>query len=104
MAMADSDLLHERAKVPAQVDTVTILYFAQLKEAFERASECFALPQSVETVGGLREYLRTRGGSWETELAPTKPVRVALNQEMAAPTARVSPGDEVAFFPPVTGG
>ncbi len=102
--MDDSDLLKARGVVSGRVDTITILYFARLKEAFGRASERFALPQSVDTVGGLREHLRTRGGSWETELADTKPVRVALNQEMAAPAARLSPGDEVAFFPPVTGG
>ena len=90
--------------VRARADTITILYFARLKEAFGRASERLALPQSVDTVAALRDHLRARGGAWEAELAVTKPVRVALNQEITAPGARLSPGDEVAFFPPVTGG
>ena len=48
----------------------------------------------------LREHLRSRGGTWEAELAPTKPVRVAVNQDMAAPGLLLADGDEVAFFPP----
>ena len=104
MALDDSDLAQDRGRASAQADTITILYFARLKEAFGRTSERFALPQSVDTLGALREHLRARGGAWETELAVAKPVRVALNQEMAPPGARLSPGDEVAFFPPVTGG
>jgi molybdopterin synthase sulfur carrier subunit len=103
--MDDSDLFVQgRGRASAQADTITILYFARLKEAFGRASERVALPQSVDTVGALREHLRARGGAWDTELAVAKPVRVALNQEMAPAGARLSPGDEVAFFPPVTGG
>lgn len=102
--MDDSDLVRDREAVSAPVDTITILYFARLKEAFGRGSERLALPPSVHTLGALREHLRTRGGCWETELADTKPVRVALNQEMAPLAAHLRPGDEVAFFPPVTGG
>jgi len=102
--MDDSDLVKDKRMVPAQADIITVLYFARLKEAFGRASERLPLPPSVYTVGALREHLRARGGAWEAELAASKPVRVALNQEMAPPDARLSPGDEVAFFPPVTGG
>lgn len=104
MVMDERDVVEDRGMVSARADTITILYFARLKEAFGRASERFALPQSVATVGALREHLRARGGVWEIELAAAKPVRVAVNQEIAAPTARLSPGDEIAFFPPVTGG
>jgi molybdopterin synthase sulfur carrier subunit len=45
-----------------------------------------------------------RGGAWHTALAQGRALRVAVNQEMAQPTTPVKPGDEVAFFPPVTGG
>jgi molybdopterin synthase sulfur carrier subunit len=45
-----------------------------------------------------------RGGAWQSALAEGKALRVAVNQEMALPTTPVKPGDEVAFFPPVTGG
>ena len=45
-----------------------------------------------------------RGGAWKSALADMKVVRVAVNQDMAAAAAPLKPGDEVAFFPPVTGG
>ena len=43
-------------------------------------------------------------GAWHEVLADMKVVRVAVNQDMAAANAPLNPGDEVAFFPPVTGG
>ena len=102
--MDNSDLVQGLGAAPAYAGTVTILYFARLKEAFGLGSERLPLPSSVDTVGALRELLRARGGAWETELAAAKPVRVAVNQEMVPLHGRVHPGDEVAFFPPVTGG
>ena len=84
--------------------SVTVLYFARLRETLERSSERLELPAGVSSVGRLREYLRSRGGAWEVELASTKPVRVAVNQDMANSELQLSDGDEVAFFPPVTGG
>jgi molybdopterin synthase sulfur carrier subunit len=102
--MDDSEVLKDEEKTSAATDTVTVLYFARLKEAFGRASERILLPSSIDTVGALREHLCARGGVWEAELAAAKPVRVAVNQEIAAAGVRLSAGDEVAFFPPVTGG
>jgi sulfur-carrier protein len=83
---------------------VTVLYFARLREALGKASEQIVLPPAVRDLDGLRALLRARGGSWEQELAPGKPVRAAVNQAMATGDMAVSDGDEVAFFPPVTGG
>jgi sulfur-carrier protein len=83
---------------------VTVLYFARLREALGRDAEQLALPAGVQTVGALRDLLRARGASWEVELAAAKPVRVAVNQTMARMDAAIGPGDEIAFFPPVTGG
>ena len=102
--MDDADLVKDRGLESVTAQTITILYFARLKEVFGRGSERIALPRSVDTVEALREHLRARGGAWEAELALAKPVRVAVNQEMAGPEARIGPDDEVAFFPPVTGG
>jgi len=101
--MGNSDLVKGLA-VPAQAATITVLYFARLKEALGLGSERVALPAATDTVSALREHLRGRGGAWEVELAAARPVRVAVNQEMAAADAHIGPGDEVAFFPPVTGG
>jgi sulfur-carrier protein len=87
-----------------QFAAITVLYFARLREAFGIERERLPLPPSVQTVGALREHLRGRGGVWETELAAARPVRVAVNQDMASAATALAAGDEVAFFPPVTGG
>jgi len=102
--MDESDLVKDRGAKPVAAHVVTVLYFARLREVLGRGSERVALPPSIATVRALREHLRARGGAWETELALAKPVRVAVNQEMAGPETRIAPDDEVAFFPPVTGG
>jgi molybdopterin synthase sulfur carrier subunit len=83
---------------------VTVLYFARLRESLGKGSEEISLPAGVRDLEGLRALLVGRGGAWEQELAPSKPVRAAVNQEMANGNRPVSDGDEVAFFPPVTGG
>jgi len=83
---------------------VKLLYFASLREQLGTPGEELELPAGVGTVAALRSHLRGRGGAWELALADGKLVRAALNQDMAAPTAALKTGDEVAFFPPVTGG
>jgi molybdopterin synthase sulfur carrier subunit len=83
---------------------VKVLYFASLREQLGTAGEEIELPAGVSTVAALRSHLRGRGGAWELALAETKLVRMAVNQDMAPPTAALKTGDEVAFFPPVTGG
>lgn len=83
---------------------VKVLYFARLREALGKASEDIALPTSISKVGELRGLLVSRGGVWSEVLAPTTRVRVAVNQAMADGETPVRDGDEVAFFPPVTGG
>ena len=83
---------------------ITVLYFARLRETLGTSSESIALPATVRDVEGLRTLLVARGGEWEQELAPGRPVRAAVNQAMALGDAQVTDGDEVAFFPPVTGG
>jgi molybdopterin synthase sulfur carrier subunit len=102
--MDSSDPVQGLAAAPVQTGAITILYFARLKEALGLGSERLPLPPSIATLGALREFLRARGGAWEVELAAAKPVRVAVNQEMAPPHTHLNAGDEVAFFPPVTGG
>jgi molybdopterin synthase sulfur carrier subunit len=83
---------------------ITLLYFARLRETFGLSSEQANLPADVADVRSLTEWLRQRGGTWRDELDQDKPVRVAVNQDMATPDTAVRDGDEVAFFPPVTGG
>jgi len=83
---------------------VRVLYFARLRETLGTASEELALPASVSTLAGLRALLVARGGAWPEALAATQRVRVAVNQTMAHGDTPIADGDEVAFFPPVTGG
>ena len=83
---------------------ITLLYFARLREAFGLSSEQANLPADVADVQSVTEWLRQRGSAWQEELAQDSPVRVAVNQDMADPDTAVRDGDEVAFFPPVTGG
>ncbi len=83
---------------------VTVLFFASLREQLGVSREELELPAGIATLGGLRAHLLARGGAWSTALAEGKLLRMAVNQDMAKPAAAIKAGDEVAFFPPVTGG
>ncbi len=83
---------------------IKILFFAWLRERAGTAEEMLILPQNVTTLGDLITHLRTRGGGIEAAFATPHLVRAAVNQVFATPQTRLAPGDEVAFFPPVTGG
>jgi len=81
--------------------SIKVLYFAGLREEFGCAGENVALPGGVATVASLRDQLVANGRS---ALATAKNLRCAVNQEMVSVDAALKDGDEVAFFPPVTGG
>ena len=83
---------------------VTLLYFASLRESLGVSREQVALASGNSTVSALLEELRARDGRWTEAFAPGRQWRVAVNQQMASLATPVRPGDEVAFFPPVTGG
>jgi molybdopterin synthase sulfur carrier subunit len=83
---------------------VNILYFAGLREKLGKGSEAVELPAGVADVAGLRNWLAGRDGPWREALAGRSGLRVAVNQDMADESTPVKAGDEVAFFPPVTGG
>ena len=83
---------------------VTLLYFASLRESVGVSREQLALPSGSPTVSSLVDQLRARDGRWTEAFAPGRQWRVAVNQQMASPATPVRPGDEIAFFPPVTGG
>lgn len=84
--------------------SITILYFASLREALGTSRETLELPQGVGNTAQLRGWLRERGGPWAEALAEPRAIRVSVNQTMARPETPVQSGAEVAFFPPVTGG
>lgn len=82
--------------------TVTVRYFASIREALGTGSEDCAT--AAPTLGALRDELIARGGMHAEVLARGKAVRMAHNQLLSDESARLAAGDEVAFFPPVTGG
>ena len=81
----------------------TVLYFASLRESLGLARETLELAHNVDSIGALRAVLAARGEAWQ-RLTPGHNVRAAVNQRMAGDDAPIAAGDEVAFFPPVTGG
>jgi molybdopterin synthase sulfur carrier subunit len=83
---------------------VRVLYFAWLRERAGRAEERLTLPDGVATVGSLAAWLRGRDTAGAAVFGDLAVVRAAVNQVFAPPDAPIVDGDEVAFFPPVTGG
>lgn len=83
---------------------IHILYFAWLRERVGIGEEAVVLPDGIDTVGALVGWLRGRSDRHAAAFALAATVRCAVNQDFATPEAAVRPGDEVAFFPPVTGG
>lgn len=82
---------------------LNLLYFASLRETLGCASEELELPAGIDTIAAVRTHLAGRGGEW-TVLTEERRIRAALNQRMAGADEAVTAGDELAFFPPVTGG
>ncbi len=82
---------------------IHVLYFARLREQLGTAGEELAAPTPL-TAGALIDRLAERGGRWAEVFDPGPGLLVAVNQSMARPDTLLRDGDEVAFFPPVTGG
>ncbi|MBG7601753.1 MAG: molybdopterin converting factor subunit 1 [Gammaproteobacteria bacterium] len=80
----------------------TILYFARLGEQLKTSSEQISL-NDMSTVRQLVDHLLDRGEPWSSEFESGR-VLVAINQEMSGFDSAISDTDEIAFFPPVTGG
>jgi molybdopterin synthase sulfur carrier subunit len=83
---------------------LTVLYFAWLRERVGLSEEAVRPPAEVRTVADLIAWLRRRTPGHEAAFENARVIRCAVNQEFADPSAPVRAGDEVAFFPPVTGG
>ena len=81
-----------------------ILYFAWLRIKVGLAEERIAPPEDVVDVASLLRWLQGRGPGFAAALQDLSVVRVAVNQEYVKPSHRLNRDDEVALFPPVTGG
>jgi sulfur-carrier protein len=83
---------------------VKLLYFAWLRARIGCAEEEIDLPPGVKDVAGLLDWLRSRGSGYAEALRDLSVVRVAVNQNYVGLEHPVREGDEIAVFPPVTGG
>ena len=81
-----------------------ILYFASLAETLGTRSETLELSADCSTVTELVAVLRARGEPYESTFGGDTRILVAINQAMSEPNAEIADHDEIAFFPPVTGG
>ncbi len=81
-----------------------ILYFAWLRTKIGVAEEEVTPPEAIATVAELVDWLKARGPGHAEALADLSVVRIAVNQEFAGPNDPVGPADEIALFPPMTGG
>ncbi len=80
---------------------IKVLYFARLREQLDQGSEEL---EATADLASLREQLSARGGVWSEAFGGDQTVLMAVNQEVATPETTLNDGDEIAFFPPVTGG
>ena len=83
---------------------IKVLYFARIKEAVIYSTEDIVLPSNVLTITALKNYLAQRGDTWADLFNGRQTIRAAINHELVGNLASIKEGDEVAFFPPVTGG
>ncbi len=82
--------------------SIKVLYFASLAQTLGTDEETLTLPEDITTLGQLQQHLAARGGVWQAVNGEL--IRMASNQALAKANEAVQDGDEVAFFPPVTGG
>jgi molybdopterin synthase sulfur carrier subunit len=81
---------------------IRVLYFARLREDLRTDSETIDI--AVPDLRSLVKHLQARGGGWAEIFGDDQLVMMSVNQEMADLATPLTDGDEVAFFPPVTGG
>jgi molybdopterin synthase sulfur carrier subunit len=83
---------------------IKILYFARIKDAVNYSTEEITLPSDISTITALKNHLALRGEIWANLFNGKQVIRAAINHELVQDLATIQAGDEVAFFPPVTGG
>lgn len=83
---------------------MNILYFALIRENIGQSSENINLPNGVKDVKELIEYLKSKGENYKAAFAHSDLIRVAVNQEYVGLDHLISNNDEIAIFPPMTGG
>ncbi len=83
---------------------IRVRYFARLREKLAIDQEQLVVPEEVRDIAALRSHLAARGAVWAEQLGGDRPLMAAINEQLQPLSASLSDGDEVALFPPVTGG
>lgn len=83
---------------------IKVKYFALLREALGCDEEVVTVPETVKTVGDLKTWLTEKDDTHRAAFTSVKRIRAAVNGVMAQEAAVLTEGDEIAYFPPVTGG
>jgi molybdopterin synthase sulfur carrier subunit len=84
--------------------TIKLVYLARLREVLGCSEEKLTLDQPTPTIANVIDILRERNATWAYEFGKGRAVRAAINFNMAEPDTMLNDEDELAFFPPVTGG
>ena len=83
---------------------IRLKYFARLSEVFDSKAEEIEFGDRSSNVGTVIQLLIDRGEPWATEFSCETKFLIAVNHEMSDSDTELKEGDELAFFPPVTGG
>ena len=83
---------------------INLLYFASLKETLNCDQEILELDKDIDTIQDLKTFLVKRGGVWKSSFLANNALLASVNHQMANEQTSIHDQDEVAFFPPVTGG
>ena len=83
---------------------VKLLYFAKLREALGIDQEEIDIKSDIKTLAELIAFLKLRGNQWQTIFNMSSSFRMAVNQELVEVNHTINANDEIAFFPPITGG
>jgi sulfur-carrier protein len=84
--------------------TITLRYFAWIRERIGRSEETLNVPAEIVTVADLLGWLQAKGPEYAAAFERAEVIRAAIDHTHVQRSARLAGAREVAFFPPVTGG
>ena len=83
---------------------ITIKYFSWIREHVGKSEENFDLPSNVTTINELIDHLNGLNNQYKHAFAKRGLIKIAVNKNYSPFETKINNNDEVAFFPPVTGG
>ncbi len=83
---------------------IKLFYFAKVREVLGINREEIDVESDIKTLAELVVFLKLRGSQWQSIFDMSSSYRMAVNQELVEANHTINANDEVAFFPPITGG